>query len=145
MYLKSILLAFSLFLGATSLWAQEAQATLTLTITGVKSTKGNLCIALYNSKETFLDTEKVFKTVDIPLKGLDLSKIKIAAIPYGTYSIAVFVDGNTNKKLDTNFLGIPKEAYGFSAAKLPKFRAPTFEEVAFPVKTKEKHLTITVK
>ena len=35
-------------------------------------------------------------------------------IPPGTYALAVIHDENMNGKLDTNWLGIPKEGYGFS-------------------------------
>jgi uncharacterized protein (DUF2141 family) len=35
-------------------------------------------------------------------------------IPPGTYSLAVVQDENMNGKLDTNWLGIPKEGYGFA-------------------------------
>jgi uncharacterized protein (DUF2141 family) len=35
-------------------------------------------------------------------------------IPPGTYALAVIHDENMNGKLDTNFLGMPKEGYGFS-------------------------------
>ena len=38
---------------------------------------------------------------------------------------------NENKKIDTNFLGIPKEPYGFSNQKKGRFGPPKFKEVVF--------------
>jgi len=38
----------------------------------------------------------------------------LAGIPPGTYAIACYHDENDNGKLDTNFLGIPKEGTGAS-------------------------------
>jgi len=35
-------------------------------------------------------------------------------IPPGTYALVVIHDENMNGKLDTNWVGIPKEGYGFS-------------------------------
>jgi uncharacterized protein (DUF2141 family) len=35
-------------------------------------------------------------------------------VPYGEYAVAAFLDMNGNGKQDRNFLGIPKEPYGFS-------------------------------
>ena len=32
-------------------------------------------------------------------------------LPHGEYAISLFVDSNGNKKIDKNFLGIPKEQY----------------------------------
>jgi uncharacterized protein (DUF2141 family) len=47
--------------------------------------------------------------------GVDLENYEINGIvPHGEYAIAVFVDVNGNGKMDKNFLGIPKEQYGFS-------------------------------
>ena len=39
----------------------------------------------------------------------------------GTYSIGFFIDKNDNEKLDTNFLGIPKEQFGFSNDVMGRF------------------------
>ena len=35
-------------------------------------------------------------------------------IPPGSYAIKLHIDENENGKLDTNFIGIPKEQYGIS-------------------------------
>ena len=51
-------------------------------------------------------------------------------IPPGTYAVKLHIDENENGELDTNFLGIPKEQYGFSnndrAFGIPKFEAASF-------------------
>jgi uncharacterized protein (DUF2141 family) len=49
-------------------------------------------------------------------------------IPPGTYALAVIHDENMNGKLDTNWLGIPKEGYGFSNAVKAMRGAPTRSE-----------------
>lgn len=49
----------------------------------------------------------------------------------GRYAIAVFHDENDNGRVDTNFLGLPAEGFGFS--KLSPFRKPAFEETSFDV------------
>ena len=40
-------------------------------------------------------------------------------IPPGTYALAVIHDENTNGQLDTDWLGIPTEGYGFSKMQKP--------------------------
>jgi len=40
--------------------------------------------------------------------------VEISNLESGEYAIAVIQDLNENGKLDKNFLGIPKEPYGFS-------------------------------
>lgn len=52
----------------------------------------------------------------------------------GSYAVSIAHDTNGNKKVDTNFLGIPKEGWGVSNNVMPTMRAPTFEEARFLVK-----------
>ena len=66
--------------------------------------------------------------IDQNLKGID------GMLPHGEYAIAVFVDLNGNGKMDKNFLGIPKEQYGFSNNVMGKMAAPSFEQAKIEVK-----------
>jgi len=54
-------------------------------------------------------------------------------LPHGEYAIAIFVDANGNGKMDKNFLGIPKEQYGFSNNVMGRMAAPSFEQAKFEV------------
>ena len=62
----------------------------------------------------------------------------------GTYAFSLFHDLNENKKLDTNFLGIPKEPYGFSNGEKGSFGPPKYEEVKFSI-TKNEIINVTIK
>ncbi len=53
-------------------------------------------------------------------------------IPPGTYALAVIHDENMNGKLDTNWLGVPKEGYGFSNDVKAVRGAPSFSDASFP-------------
>ena len=57
--------------------------------------------------------------------------LTFSGLPDGEYAIFVFHDVNRNKKMDNNFLGIPKEGYGASKNKLPFAGAPRFTENKF--------------
>ena len=54
-------------------------------------------------------------------------------LPHGEYAISLFVDSNGNKKIDKNFLGIPKEQYGFSNNVMGRMSAPSFDQAKFVV------------
>ena len=97
---------------------------------------GVLHLAIYNSKEVF-ESDRGDKPGSQP--GIEEGAVeKIGKgtyrgsfeIPSGTYAIGVYIDENENEKLDTNFLGMPKEQYGFSnnskAFGIPKFEAASF-------------------
>ena len=111
-------------------------ATLDVEIQGIND-GGILHLAIYNSKEVF-ESDRGDKPGLQP--GIEVAVVeKIGKgtykgsfeIPTGTYAIGVYVDENENEKLDTNFLGIPKEQYGFSnnakAFGIPKFESASFQ------------------
>lgn len=60
----------------------------------------------------------------------------IVDVPDGEYAIVFFVDANKNNKLDKNFIGIPKEQYGFSNNAMGSLSAPSFEQAKFSVQGK---------
>ena len=101
---------------------------------------GTLMLAIYNNAEAFEGSvvkEKrsesgVFKGLELYLEPQDSTQLS-TEIPDGEYAIAFFIDANGNKKLDKNFLGIPKEQYGFSNNAMGTLSAPTFEQAKFMV------------
>lgn len=54
-----------------------------------------------------------------------------SGIAPGTYAVALFHDENGNGKLDTNFLGIPREGVGVSNNKMRTLGPPTWEDSKF--------------
>ena len=103
---------FSLFLILFAF--QLSAAILDIEVQGI--TKGgilNLEISSY--KETFEsdggDTGVAARIQERVSKG---SYQRSFDIPPGTYAVKLHIDENENGKLDTNFLGIPKEQYGIS-------------------------------
>lgn len=65
-------------------------------------------------------------------------------IPPGTYAMAVVHDENMNGKLDTNWLGIPTEGYGFSNNAKAVLSAPPFSDASFPYDGQSIDLTMTL-
>ena len=121
---------------------QLSAATLDVEIQGV--TEGGLLnLAIYNSKEVF-ESDRGDKPGSQP--GIEVGVVEKIGndtykgsleIPPGTYAIGVDIDENENMKLDTNFLGIPKEQYGFSN-NTKAFDTPKFEAASFVIDTYEK-------
>src|ERR1700761_7719456 len=52
-------------------------------------------------------------------------------VPAGIYAIEVYQDLNSNGRMDSNFLGLPKEPYGFSRDARPLLSKPDFARVKF--------------
>ncbi len=109
-----------------------SQNTLTISAKNVASSDGYIAVGVYNNSESFLKEDRVFAGVfEASKKGNTI--IKIPNLPNGTYAISIFHDENGNKKLDTNFLGIPKEPCAFSNAKMKTFGPPDFEDCLFEI------------
>ena len=65
-------------------------------------------------------------------------------IPRGRYALVVIHDENRNGKLDTNWLGIPKEGYGFSNDAKGTLSSPPFSDASFLYDGGTLELTITL-
>ena len=84
-------------------------------------------------KETVENESKEESCVAL-VKEIDLQNTEINnVLPYGEYAVTLFVDFNGNKKIDKNFLGIPKEQYGFSNNVMGRMSPPTFDQAKFAI------------
>lgn len=132
------------FTGLTTLivfgGAQQAQAgnlapgpaSLEIVITGIKSDKGVIRLALCPPLAGFPDCKAhIIRSAALPIAGGTARTVLTGLVP-GSYAVSVFHDANTNAKLDT-FAGIPKEGYGFSRNPGFKPRAPKFSEAEIAV------------
>ena len=88
--------------------------TLLVTVNGVKAGEGNIRVAVFDEahRDEFPDGEYLL-AVAVPATEEEMT-VEISVVESGEYAIAVFQDLNENEKLDKNFVGIPKEPYGFS-------------------------------
>lgn len=112
-------------------------------VVGLRSEKGQVRIALYNSPEQWLGDHPAYSsTIDVNGRSVTW---QFNDIPYGDYGIAVLHDENKNGKMDKNVLGIPQEPYGFSNNVKATFGAPKWENSKFVVKGPTTDVSIEVK
>jgi uncharacterized protein (DUF2141 family) len=100
---------------------------LTIQVSGITPGRGQIYVAVYDRPETFPTTGKQRIGQILPATEQSLI-VHFKDLPPGEYAAVAFQDVNGNGKLDKNFLGIPKEPYGFSngargSAGPPKFSA----------------------
>lgn len=127
--------------------APSDRSSLEVVVTGFENDKGNLALALHNSPDSYLaeDTaKKPFRHFTLPIQDKK-SNLVIEDLPPGEYAVTAFHDENDNNKLDTNFLGIPREAIGFSGSERPRFGAPDYDQVRFTLKAGRQQLQIQIK
>ena len=111
-------------------------AEITVSVFGAETDTGEIGCALFSGPDGFpLDTseaEELWRSV----QGGG-SECRFGQLLPGTYAVAVSHDLNKNRATDTNFFGIPKEAWGVSNNVRPKLRAPRFEEASFELNENE--------
>jgi uncharacterized protein (DUF2141 family) len=135
------LLSFTLLLFINTLFAQEPSYQLIVKVQGVESQEGQVFVALFDSEQNFLGKSLLGSSK--PIDGNTLT-FTFSEVKEGTYAISIFHDVNSNKKLDSNFMGIPSEPYGFSNNAKGMFGPPKFEECKFEIIGSNKELTINL-
>jgi uncharacterized protein (DUF2141 family) len=141
----ALVLVFSLLSYAAFAPAQSGQENLIhVEISGLHNDRGQVMCALFSS------------AVDFP-KGIDKAVgqaksdfshghavCEFHGIASGTYAVSVFHDENSNGKLDTNFMGIPREGVGASNNAKGHFGPPKFAAAAFHFSGGRLDLKITI-
>ena len=119
-----------------------SEGKISVTIEGIKETKGTMVIALFDNRGDF--NVNPVKYLRKKVTGNDPISVVFTEIPFKEYAISVYQDTNDNGKLDKNFLGIPIEPYGFSNN--PVIRTgPSYERSAFRLDTTELSMNIRLR
>ena len=113
-------------------------------VVGLRSDKGEVYCALYSSAAGFpKDSRKAMQRTSSPISSKNAA-CEFSAIKPGTYAISAFHDENSNGKLDTNFLGIPREGLGASNDAKGHLGPPKFNAAAFQFSGGRLNLKITI-
>ncbi|MEM1118861.1 MAG: DUF2141 domain-containing protein [Bacteroidota bacterium] len=98
---------------------------LTVTITDIdKAGDGTIYLFLWDKDQDFPRSVENAVYQGVVRDFSDSGTFKFTDIPNGKYAVSAFQDLNNNKKLDANFIGIPKEpvgAYNQNSMGKPKF------------------------
>ena len=113
-------------------------------IGGLRSDKGQVMCALFSSAKDF--PKNVDKAIAQAKSGISHGHAACAfpGIAAGRYAVSVFHDENSNGKMDTNFMGIPREGVGASNNARGHFGPPKFDDAAFSYSGGRLDLSIAV-
>lgn len=124
-----------------ALLAVEPGQALRYTIQGVVTFTGKGPIYVELVTEADFDKEKSGSNVigiriepDNAARAARQAAYAFTNVPPGQYAIQAFQDENGSGDLEANFLGIPKEPWGFYRPEPSRLRAPRFKDIAFDVK-----------
>ncbi len=125
--MSKIFIATLLFISNFGL-AQNSN--LVVTVSGIKNNIGLLTVELYNAKGKFLKT--AYKTISSAIKS-NTATVTFIGIPKAEYTVMAYHDENNNKKLDKNFIGMPKEAVACSNNAKGFMGPPKYEDAKFNI------------
>ena len=103
---------------------------LTIKISNIEKVQGTIKVGVFNTDKNFLKEGVAIKNYSIIVEK-STAALTITDLPKGHYAVTMYHDENSDHKMNTNFLGIPKEPYGFSNNVKPKMSAPKYEDCKF--------------
>lgn len=124
-------------------FAQTSCPGIHVRILDIRNSIGAVACALFESPEGFPAEFLQFATNIMIIKIRDTqARCDFLDIPSGTYALAVIHDENMDGKLNTNWLGVPREGYGFSNNAKALLGAPSFDAASFSYDGQGLDLTI---
>lgn len=117
-------------------------APLTVVVDNVRSNAGRVHVALCPQK-SFLKDDCALEASAPAQKGT--TSVTFANVPPGEWAAQVFQDENGNKKVDRNFIGIPKEGVGFSRDAKIVFSPPKWRDAVFSHEAKAQVIRLALR
>jgi len=132
--------ALILILAIGSLTSSHAQSDITVVVENIKTIKGKVMVCLVDQEEHFLEDCQNGQVVKV---DGTTAQVIFSDVSAGSYAVSTFHDKNSDEQLNTNFIGIPKEPFGFSNNPTILFGPPSFEKCLVDV-SGNKTITITL-
>lgn len=114
--LRASLLLLAIFgnLMVSSSAKAVSHSNLTVTISGLKNQRGQICLSLFSSPQGFPGgSDRAVQTNCVKVADTPLA-VRFQNLKVGNYAVAVIHDTNSDGTLNRNGLGIPTEGFGFS-------------------------------
>ncbi len=110
---------------------QEPEDAIRAHIEGLHSDRGQVVCTLFAAADDFPKRiDGAFARVAAQIQG-GRATCEFPRVRAGVYAVSVFHDENLNGRLDTNWLGIPREGVGASNNPKPRIGPPKFAAAKF--------------
>jgi uncharacterized protein (DUF2141 family) len=132
-----------LVVGAMCISGAGGAAELAVRVGGLSEAKGQVGCSLFDGAAGFPMDNATARVVWLPanIQGVTC---RFVDVPEGRYAVSVVNDLDGNKRVTTNFVGLPIEPWGVSNNARPVLRAPRFDEASFMLAADKKNLVVDV-
>jgi uncharacterized protein (DUF2141 family) len=97
-----------------SAWAGDSAGNLTVTMEGFQNDDGVAMVSVFADAAGFpYDTGKAVRREKVAIRDRK-AVATFAALPFGSYAVAMFHDNDLSGFLEKNLFGIPRKGYGLS-------------------------------
>lgn len=141
-----LMLASFIILLTLHINAQDEKGTIKIEVYGFENDDGMARILLFSTKEKESFPSEHTKAMDrkvVPIKNKKVI-FEFKDLNYGDYAISVHHDVNNDGKVNTNFVGIPKEGLGASNDAKGFMGPPSFDKAKVSLKSKMLVLKINI-
>jgi uncharacterized protein (DUF2141 family) len=135
-----IFLLTALVCATTAMTAVAAD--LTVVVAGLENDEGSVRVGLFHDPNSFPKSFAVGKAIEAKAGSVNVTFDNLSP---GNYAVSAYQDINSNKKLDTNFVGKPTEPNGFSQDARGIFGPPSFADAQIVLADTDQNITIQVK
>lgn len=120
-----------------------ADTSVTIDVLAVAKADGRMYLSVFDSKKAWLKRPIASESISVA-ENIEAEKISISIdLPAGDYAFHVFQDLDSNGKMKTNFIGIPKEPTGVSRDAKGRFGPPKYKDAVLSVG--DEALTVPIK
>lgn len=124
--------------------AQPKKGNLKVVVTNIKSNTGQVGFFLFNSADAFpMKTGKALMQGFVKTAG-NTAEYTFTNLVAGTYAVFVFHDADNDKKLKTNFIGMPREGMGVSNNAKGHFGPPRYDDAKFNFNKSDQTISISL-
>ena len=144
-FLKYLVVIFILITSLSiSSQTQSKKGNLKIVVNNIKSKTGKVGFFLFNSADAFPgNTEKALLSGFVKTVGNSV-EYTFTNVALGSYAVYVFHDEDSDKKLNTNFIGMPKEGMGVSNNAKGHFGPPKYDDAKFDFNKSDQTITISL-
>jgi uncharacterized protein (DUF2141 family) len=108
---------------------------LTIEFNNIRNDQGLMYVTVYPSEDLWLDDIDELEHI-FPKENIVNGKMSVTIdeMQTGNYGVAIMDDENGDGEMKYNFIGMPREGYGFSRNYKVKLSKPDFEECVLEFK-----------
>jgi len=126
----------AMLLGGSSVHAGEPKGvSITAEVSGMRNNKGMVLAALFCKEDGFPDGNKACRRTGSKIKN-KRARVVFNNVPNGVYAVSLIHDENNNRKLETNWIGIPDEGVAVSRNATGTMGPPDYDDAKFTVRDK---------